>query len=268
MKAREIDLKGRIIGDLTILYRAEMRGNRAYWRCKCSCGTELEISVYCLIKNTKKIQKSCRKCWFKTITKHGQWNGYLYKRWTSMKDRCDNSNNQYYYNYGGRGIAVCKRWYVFNNFFKDMGFPPTRQHTLERRNNNKGYSKINCYWATKKEQQANRRNNIILEYKGEKLILAEWARKLNMPFRTLAARLGYGWSIDDAINTPVTKKRDLSRIELNGKVKSLLEWCNEHTIPYEPVKLRLRKGWSVKTAITTPLIPNGFSRKSFQITNA
>jgi hypothetical protein len=79
-----------------------------------------------------------------------------YRSWQMMKNRTGNPNAQDYKYYGGRGIGVVKRWEFFNNFLRDMGRRPTPKHTLERRNVDLGYSKKNCYWATRKVQARNR----------------------------------------------------------------------------------------------------------------
>jgi hypothetical protein len=73
-----------------------------------------------------------------------------------MVERCTNPNSAGYKNYGGRGITICSRWLRFDLFLEDMGVPP-KGYTLDRRDNDKGYSPENCRWATPKQQRANQR---------------------------------------------------------------------------------------------------------------
>lgn len=87
----------------------------------------------------------------------------LYTTWLTMKDRCNNPRNRHFHNYGGRGIKVCDRWSKnggsgFWAFVEDMGARPDG-YTLDRINNNMGYSPDNCRWASKIEQNLNKRTN-------------------------------------------------------------------------------------------------------------
>ena len=80
-----------------------------------------------------------------------------YVSWAKMKMRCNNANHASYPWYGGKGITYDPRWESFDVFITDLGTPPTDKHTLDRRDSNKGYTKSNCRWATRKEQAQNRK---------------------------------------------------------------------------------------------------------------
>lgn len=115
-----------------------------------------------------------------------------YKCWSNMKSRCTNPNVPSYSSHGKRGINYIQRWELFNNFLEDMGEKP-HGLTLDRIDNNKGYCKENCRWATYKEQNNNRRNNRLFRGKN----LTEWSKLLEIPLSTLAARYyRYKWPID------------------------------------------------------------------------
>jgi hypothetical protein len=81
----------------------------------------------------------------------------LYQTWRSMLSRCENPNSADYENYAARGISVCERWHDFPSFVQDMGEKPSAKHTLERRDNDGNYEPLNCVWATRSDQNRNRR---------------------------------------------------------------------------------------------------------------
>lgn len=118
-----------------------------------------------------------------------------------MKDRCLCKNNPSYKNYGNRGITICPEWLIFENFHNDMGDKPENK-SLERINNNKGYYKENCRWATPKEQANNRRNNRNLTYNGKTQTMIQWAEELKVSYRTFKARKENKWSDERTIKTP------------------------------------------------------------------
>ncbi len=112
----------------------------------------------------------------------------LYYQWKQMLYRCSKPHHARWKYYGGRGISVCAEWLDdFDRFEKDMGHPP-KGMSIDRINNDGNYNKENCRWASDREQQSNRRDNIRITYGGETLCLEEWARKKNMDSRTLMAR--------------------------------------------------------------------------------
>lgn len=97
--------------------------------------------------------------------KHGESSGHKHSRrptpeyatWASMHKRCRIKTNPSYHHYGGRGITVCERWNVYENFLADMGRRPSPRHSIDRVNNDGNYEPGNCRWATGSEQINNRR---------------------------------------------------------------------------------------------------------------
>jgi len=119
-----------------------------------------------------------------------------------MRARCENEAHPNFTQYGGRGITVCERWASFENFLADMGPRPSRNHSIDRIDNDGNYEPGNCRWATKLEQSSNRRTSRLFQIAGEKLSLTEAARKYNINEATLYARVARGIPISIAVSTP------------------------------------------------------------------
>lgn len=128
-----------------------------------------------------------------------------YEAWAGMNRRCNNPRNKRYASYGGRGITICERWKVFENFFADMGEVPEGL-SLERRDNNLGYTPENCKWGTLEEQMNNTRRNRYFEYRGQKLTAPQIARLCGLPIEVVRRRLLTGWDIERAVTQPVDEK--------------------------------------------------------------
>ncbi len=132
---------------------------------------------------------------------HGLAGSVTYRSWHDMRQRCNNPNDKQYPDYGGRGITVCKRWRIFTNFLADMGEMPSG-HSIDRVDNDAGYCKENCRWATRTEQNRNTRRNVTLTYQGKTLCIAGWGELLGVNYRTLLSRVNAGWAVEDALTKP------------------------------------------------------------------
>jgi len=198
------DIAGKKFGRLTVISFSHV-GNEglAYWKCSCSCGG---TSVTKGVSMRSEHVKSCG-CWHKEKPlKHGHSRVGMtspeYRCWCSLRGRCCSKTHEAYSRYGGRGIAICKRWLKsFMAFYRDMGPRPGPEYSLDRINNDGPYSKSNCRWALRVTQGRNRSNNRKLEFQGECLCISEWAERMGCQHQRITARLRRGWSVEKALTT-------------------------------------------------------------------
>lgn len=200
------DLTGQRFGRLVVLGPHHRAKNKTWWPCRCDCGAAVTIwSYYLLTGNTKSC--GCYRRDFTTAknASHGKRHEPEYAVWYLMRQRCDDPDNS---GYGGRGINVCDRWQSFERFYEDMGPRPTPDHQIDRIDNDGPYSPDNCRWATRIENCNNRRDNVLIEWRGEALTVPEWSRRTGVGKHPLWHRLfRLGWSVERALTTPVRQRR-------------------------------------------------------------
>lgn len=202
-----IDRTNKIYGRLRALYLHECRNGDSYWRCICECGNEKTIRASSLQSGNT---KSCgclavengKKQGIATKT-HGEGAHAVrtrtYRIWQGMLRRCDTPSASGYKNYGGRGICVCPEWREsYLNFKNDMGECPPGL-SLDRIDNSKNYCKANCRWTDRVTQRRNSRYTKQLTFKGETLILSDWAKLYGIPLATISRRLKRGLPVEDVL---------------------------------------------------------------------
>ena len=202
------NLAGEVFGRLTVLKRYGSRDGRANWLCRCSCGALHETVSHAL---TSGHTTSCG-CWKNernraTPVVHGHASRLkgitpTYRTWQAMITRCTNVSVKSYQDYGARGISVCTRWLVFENFLADMGEKPPGM-SIERMDNEKSYEPDNCKWATKIEQARNTRANRFITYEGKRMTQVEFSEVIGQKRATVSYRMRAGWTPEQIANTPV-----------------------------------------------------------------
>jgi hypothetical protein len=205
---------GQRFGKLVVIERLPANSHHeAEWRCVCDCGNEHITTSYNLThgKTTR-----CRECTIKLIaqknTTHGQQPKKMFNAYVNMKTRCYNHNYYLFKNYGGKGITICDEWLGKNGFinFREWSLKNGYKDKLsiDRIDNNKGYSPDNCRWVTMTVQQNNRTNNRLITLGGETKTLADWCRFYKINYSAVISRLDLGWSDIDALTKPLQRRKE------------------------------------------------------------
>ena len=214
MPRKQYNLIGQVFGRLTVIdgpfQRPQKSGHLAtIWYCRCVCGLFVAVGHSNLTSTTKSCGCLRRELAAKRHTTHGDTahgkDSPEYLAWSAMKKRCLNPKYSAYPDYGGRGITICERWInSFGAFLSDMGRRPSEneRYTIERKDNDGHYCPENCKWATYKEQENNRRNNVMLTLNGESHTLSQWCELTGLRRSTISSRLSIGWSVKKALTEP------------------------------------------------------------------
>jgi hypothetical protein len=251
------DLSGLWFGRWKVIAPAYKSRRQWFWYVQCQCEAKSLKAV-----PTGKLNfghsRSCG-CLKRDLTilrnqTHGQSRCREYRIWAGMKVRCNNPKDKYYRLYGGRGIKVCERWNTpggFTYFLLDMGPTPTKTSSLDRIDNDKGYSKDNCRWIEGRKQSANRRCNRKWTFRGVTKTISLWAEQYNVPQKILYKRLVKSkWKFTKAVSTPVANRTVL--VVYGGGTYKPSELTHVAGVSSTRITQRIYNGWRHEEAVETP----------------
>lgn len=243
---------------------AKDKGGRFLSEYRCECGNTV-LAARSTVEG-KNVRKSCgcikaeasrrnaaiarthlnEAVWDKLKT-HGLSKTRFYLAYRGMMNRCYNSAQRTFPDYGGRGIRVADRWHTFENFRDDM-YESYQRHmethngsgtTIERIDVNGDYEPGNCRWATLREQARNKRSSRILTHQGRSQSVADWSDETGIAHSTILARLNRGWSVEDSLTRPLRKAMTLT---YNGRTQRLDEWQRELGVGQDYLAAKMRQG--------------------------
>lgn len=201
---RPNNISGDRFGRLVALTPWGTKNRQVVWFCLCDCGATSLVGRSTLGRgNTSSCGCLKREMMQLGIQRNGGKRNPEYRSWQAMLARCLNPAAPQFANYGGRGIRVCQEWAAsFDAFLDHVGPRPSMAHTIDRIDPHGHYQPGNVRWATAIVQNNNRTDNRILIVDGERLTLAQAARRANLPLKTVWSRLKAGLSVDEALSRP------------------------------------------------------------------
>lgn len=249
-KYNNLDIAGKKYGRLTAIEKVGM----STWKFHCDCGTDVILKYSRVLYGQKScgcLRKEMFVKWAESHTKHGQSKTKLYRKYKSILNRCYNTNNRQYKRYGGRGIDVCEEWKNSFEAFRDWaysnGYDPQKDGhywSVDRIDNNKGYSPKNCRFTTAKEQMRNREITSLHDFCGCLYSASEFADLFGITDKSFVyRRLQKGETLKYILNdwTRMHKIPDyLMEVETYAEEKnvtpaSVRRWINQGKIKGEKV---------------------------------
>lgn len=245
---RRIDITGIRFGFLiAICDVGKVSSGDRKWRFACDCGSEFDAAGYA-VRIGKVVD--CPSCAAKrtvaaSVT-HGKTNTDEYRIWTGILSRCNNPRTKAYPSYGGRGITMCNRWAAsFENFLEDMGPRPSKNHSIDRRDNDGNYEPENCQWATRAEQAANKRNTVLVSLNGNTVRVPELAKRAGVTRSAIHLRIKKG------VIDPAKESQRNGCITYQGITDTYSGWSSRTGIKPSTIAMRLNAyGWSIEKSLT------------------
>lgn len=205
MPKPKLSLLGQKFGHLTVVGARGSDGHHTLWEVRCDCGN---ASVKIGAELRKKTRFCSHQCPLfaarlrENRATHSMSRHPAFAVWSSMLARCRNPRHRAYKNYGGRGIRVCPEWLTFVEFWDDMGQGYETGLTLDRIDNEAGYSRENCRWTTPETQCRNKRNNVVIPTPAGRMTVAEASERFGIGVTTIFYRIKSGWPADKLLLEP------------------------------------------------------------------
>lgn len=189
------DCTGRRFGRLVVInWVGTDKWRHSLWECKCDCGNTVVATANNLRSgNTRSCGCKAHEQLVDRNSKHGESKTRLYRIWRGIHTRCENKNRSDSKYYAMSGITVCDEWHsydAFKTWSVEHGYNDSL--SIDRIDNDRGYCPENCRWVTHKQQCNNRRNNIITEYRGQKMTLAEYSDAIGVPYSNIYRTISKG----------------------------------------------------------------------------
>ncbi len=191
-KKRREDVVGKVFNNITVIREVDRKGHKRCVYGRCICGIE-KVFMIDHLKDGSSKSCGCTRDKTASIT-HGQSYNRLYFVWYSMMTRCYNPKFPDYHNYGGRGIRVCDEWFDMCKFIEDVTPGYFRGLQLDRIDNDAGYSKNNCRWVTRKQNNRNKRTNVFITFNNQTKTIVEWCEIYNLRQSGVWTRIRKGYS--------------------------------------------------------------------------
>lgn len=209
LPGRVMDETGKRFGMLTAIRQTASRNNLRFWLYRCDCGREIERSRSKVASAARAGRLCSCGCALSAIRAengrsnktHGWSQHRIYGIWRQMHERCYNPECNSYSWYGARGIDVCQEWHSLEAFIEwALANGYDESLTIERGDNDKGYSPENCRWIPNEQQAWNTRRLWLISHNGETKHASAWAREKGVSVQTLSSRKRYGWSERDILS--------------------------------------------------------------------
>lgn len=256
----EEDVTGRRFGRLVALGYVEKKGSQKFWLCQCDCGQTKRVDKGNLVQGRT---SSCGCVTGDLISANRARHGHArvnaaspeYRTWSGIKRRCLDEGDKSYLRYGGRGILLHPAWAEsFEAFLEAVGPRPSKEHSLDRIDNDGHYEPGNVRWATRIEQGNNKRTSVRITAHGETKTLAEWSRDTGVHIGTIWSRLHLlGKSPEEAVAAVSEVPWNARELSFGGKTQGVADWARETGISVWTLYRRLDRRWSVEDVLTKPV---------------